>query len=296
MRANVVETSGLRKVYGKTTALGGVDLRVGADSVYGLVGPNGAGKTTLLGILAGLRKPTGGSIRVGVPREHIAVMADTPRFEPWLTAFEVVDLARRLVAPSVPSDEVDDVLGEAGLADVAGRRVGGFSRGMLQRLGLAATIVSRPSLLLLDEPCGALDPAGRKDVLDLVTRLGRRGTVLFSSHILSDVQRVCDTVGVLREGKLLFQGALAALLTDHVKPAFLVRLRAPLDPVVAALRAEPWVREAAMLSGSEIRVEARSLDEGERELAGALARAGACVTSFEPEAANLEAVFLEMTS
>ncbi len=223
-------------------------------------------------------------------------MADTPQFEPWLTAHEVVDLARRLVAPSIPESEVGDALGEAGLADVAGRRLGGFSRGMLQRLGLAATIVSRPSLLVLDEPCGALDPAGRKDVLDLVTRLGRRGTVLFSSHILSDVQRVCDTVGVLREGKLLFQGALDLLLTDHVKPAFLVRLRPPLDPVVAALRAEPWVREAEMLSGGEIRVEARSVAVGERELVGALARAGALVMSFEPEAANLEAVFLEMTS
>jgi ABC-2 type transport system ATP-binding protein len=294
--ANVVETAGLRKVYGRTIALDGVDMRVGAGSVYGLVGPNGAGKTTLLGILAGLRKPTEGSVHVGVAREQVAVMADTPQFEPWLTANEVVDLARRLAAPSIPESEVADALGEAGLADVAGRRVGGFSRGMLQRLGLAATIVSRPSLLVLDEPCGALDPAGRKDVLDLVTRLGRRGTVLFSSHILSDVQRVCDTVGVLREGQLLFQGALDLLLSDHVKPAFLVRLRPPLDPVVAALRAEPWVREAEMLSGGEIRLEARSVAEGERELAGALARAGARVMSFEPEAADLEAVFLEMTS
>jgi ABC-2 type transport system ATP-binding protein len=283
-------------VYGRTTALADVDLHVSEGSVYGLVGPNGAGKTTLLGVLSGLRRPTAGSVEIAVPHERVAVMPDTPRFEPWLTAFEVVDLSRRLVAPAVSASEVVEALGEAGLADVAGRRVGGFSRGMLQRLGLAATIVSRPSLLLLDEPCSALDPAGRKDVLDLVTRLGKRGTVLFSSHILSDVQRVCDTVGVLRQGTMLFEGSLEELLTEHVRPAFLVRLRSPLAPVVAALRSEPWVRDTGMIGGTEFRVEVRTLEEGERELAGALARAGARVVSFEPEAADLESVFLEMTT
>jgi len=291
-----VETEGLRKIYGPVAALDGVSLHVDAGSVYGLVGPNGAGKTTLLGILAGVRRATAGSVRIGVPRERIAVMPDTPQFEPWLSAYEVVDLARRLIAPEVPEREVEQALGEAGLADVAGRRVGGFSRGMLQRLGLAATIVSRPSLLILDEPCSALDPAGRRDVLDLVTRLGRRGTVLFSSHILGDVQRVCDSVGVLREGRLLLEGSLDDLLADYVRPAFLVRARPPLDPVVGALRAQPWVLAADMIGGSELRVEVRSLEEGERSLAGALAGAGARVISFEPEAADLESVFLEMTS
>lgn len=293
--ALVVETQGLTKRYGSTTALEAVALHVGADSVYGLVGPNGAGKTTLLGVLAGLRRPSAGSVSLNVLRQRIAVMPDTPRFEPWLTAYEVVDLARRLVAPDAPASEVDGALGEVGLADVAGRAVGGFSRGMLQRLGLAATIVSRPELLILDEPCSALDPLGRNDVLDLVTRLGQRSTVLFSSHILSDVQRVCDTVGVLRGGKLLFEGPLEDLLAERVTPSFLVRLRPPLDPIVAALRSEPWVRSAEMIGGSELRVEVRSLDEGERELVGALARAGAKVVSLEPEAADLESVFLEIT-
>jgi ABC-2 type transport system ATP-binding protein len=291
----VIETQGLTKRYGSTTALAAVALHVGADSVYGLVGPNGAGKTTLLGILAGLRRPSAGSVSLNVPRQRIAVMPDTPRFEPWLTAYEVVDLARRLVAPDAPAADVDGALGEVELADVAERAVGGFSRGMLQRLGLAATIVSRPELLILDEPCSALDPLGRNDILDLVTRIGQRSTVLFSSHILSDVQRVCDTVGVLRGGQLLFEGPLEDLLAEHVTPSFLLRLRPPLDPVVAALRAEPWVRSAEMIGGSELRVEARSLDEGERELVSALARAGAKVVSLEPEAADLESVFLEIT-
>jgi ABC-2 type transport system ATP-binding protein len=292
----IVETYSLEKRYGTTAALDGIDLRVDAGSVYGVVGPNGAGKTTLLGILAGLRRATGGRIRLGVPRERIAVMPDTPRFEPWLSGAEVVDLARRMVSPDVAPGAVQDALRQVGLADVAGRRVGGFSRGMLQRLGLAATIVSGPELLILDEPCSALDPLGRKEVLDLVARLGRRATVLFSSHILADVQRVCDTVAVLREGRLRFQGRLDDLLSERVKPAFLVRLRPPLDPVAAALRSEAWVRSAEMVGGTELRVEVGSLAEAERSLVGVLARSGAAVVSIEPESPDLESVFLEMTS
>lgn len=291
----VVETSGLAKRYGPTVALDGVDLRVAGGTVYGLVGPNGAGKSTLLGVLAGLRRPTAGTVRIGVERRRVAVMPDTPRFDPWLTAREVVDLAARLVAPELPGGRVDEALGEVGLADVGGRRVGGFSRGMLQRLGLAASIVAEPDLLMLDEPASALDPLGRHEVLELVGRLGARATVLFSSHILADVQRVCQTVGILREGRLLYQGSLEGLLTERLAPAYLVRLRPPVERAVAALRAEPWVLGVDEVAPGELRASVRSLGEAEHGLPIALAASGARVVSLEPEAANLESVFLELT-
>src|SRR5262245_7552466 len=195
----IVATRGLRKEYGATVALDGVDLSVPRGSVYGLVGPNGAGKTTILGILSGLRRATAGSVVLGVDRRRMAVLPDTPEFEPWMRAREVVDLARTLVAPEVPPDRTDEALGEMGLSAAAHLSVGGFSRGMLQRLGLAATVVTEPDLLVLDEPTSALDPAGRREVLDLVSRLATRTTVLLSSHLLGDVQRVCDWVGILRE-------------------------------------------------------------------------------------------------
>lgn len=290
-----VETSGLVKRYGPTVALDGVDLRVAAGSVYGLVGPNGAGKSTLLGVLAGLRRPTAGTVRVGVDRRRVAVMPDTPRFDPWLTAREVVDLAGRLAAAELPGDRVDEALGQVGLTDVGGRRVGGFSRGMLQRLGLAATIVTEPDLLMLDEPASALDPLGRHEVLELVGRLGARATVLFSSHILADVQRVCQTVGILREGKLLYQGSLEGLLTERLAPTYLVRLRPPVGRAVEALQAEPWVLGADEVAPGELRVAVRSLAEAEHGLPIALAASGARVVSLEPEAADLESVFLELT-
>ena len=291
-----VRTDALRKEYGATVALDDVGLRVGRGSVYGLVGPNGAGKSTLLGILGGLRRPTAGVVTLEVPVGRMAVMPDTPRFEPWLTAREVVDLSRRLVAPQLPAARADEALAQAGLADVAGRRVGGFSRGMLQRLGIAATIVGEPELLMLDEPCSALDPVGRYEVLELVSRLGRERTVLFSSHILSDVQRVCDTVGVLGEGRLLYQGALEDLLTERVTPAYLLRLRPPVGPTVAELRPQPWVLGLEEIGRGALRVEISSIADAEVGLVAALARAGASVVSIEPVAADLEAVFLELTS
>jgi ABC-2 type transport system ATP-binding protein len=208
----------------------------------------------------------------------------------------VVDLARAMVAPELPAVAVDEALHEVGLADVAGRRVGGFSRGMLQRVGIAATIVARPELLVFDEPASALDPLGRYEVLELVGRLSSRSTILFSSHILADVQRVCDTVGVLREGRLLYQGPLEALLTERVQPAYLVRVRPPIEPVAAALRTAAWAASVTDAGYGQLRVEVTSVPDAERGIVEVLARTGARVISVDPEAPDLEAVFLELTS
>jgi ABC-2 type transport system ATP-binding protein len=294
--APVLETVALRKVYDGTVALDDVNLAVETGSVYGLVGPNGAGKSTLIGVVAGLRRPSAGEVRLHIDRRRVAVMPDTPLFDPWLTAREVVDLSRAMVAPQVPGSAVDDALRETGLADVASRRVGGFSRGMLQRLGIAATIVSAPDLLVFDEPASALDPLGRYDVLELVGRLAKRSTILFSSHILADVQRVCDTVGVLREGRLLYQGPLEALLTERVQPAYLVRVRPPLEPAAAVLGAQPWAEGVTEAGHGQLRVEVRSVAEAERGIVAALAGIDARVISIDPEAPDLESVFLDLTT
>jgi ABC-2 type transport system ATP-binding protein len=292
----IATTHHLRKEYGATIALDDVDLRVPAGSVYGLVGPNGAGKTTLLGILAGLRQPTSGTLNIEAAWSKVAVLPDTPQFDAWLTGREVVDLARVLTDPSVPISRVDEVLEQAGLADAAHRTVGGYSRGMLQRLGVASTVVGDPELLMLDEPSSALDPAGRREVLDLVARLRGESTVIFSSHILSDVQEVCDTVGILRSGRLLFQGPIGDLLVGSAVPNFLLRLRPPLDGAVTALRQASWVRSVERLGGDSLRIAVQSVEEAEQNLAATLASSGARIVSFSPEAATLEQVFLELTS
>ncbi len=292
----ILTTSGLSKRYGAHLALDAVGLAVPEGAVYGLVGPNGAGKTTLLAVLAGLRRASAGTVHCTRPRRKVALLPDTPQFDPWLTGREVVALARHLVAPDAPVSRVDAVLRDAGLADAADRRVGGYSRGMLQRLGLAATVVGDPELLLLDEPASALDPAGRREVLDLIGRLRVRATTLLSSHILADVQEVCDTVGILRAGRLLFQGTLDSLLVGRAVPAYQVRLRDPAGPVAERLRGEAWVTGVEVGADRSLRVGVRSLAEAELRLPQVLAACEARVVSFAPLAADLEDVFLELTS
>jgi ABC-2 type transport system ATP-binding protein len=290
-----VRTKGLAKRYGDHDALRGVDLQVAHGSVYGLVGPNGAGKTTLLSILAGLRRATAGTIELGVDPSAIAVVPDTPHFEPWLTAREVVSLAAHLAPGHVPASSVDQALARAGLDEAADRRVGGFSRGMLQRLGLAAATVSAPQLLILDEPSSALDPAGRREILDFVNAARNATTVLFSSHILADVQEVCDTVGILRDGQLLFQGQLEDLLVGRAAPSYSVRLHGDAAAVADRLRREPWVTGVEPAAHDELWVRVTGLEAAQRNLPGALAAAGARVVSIAPQHSSLERIFLELT-
>ena len=211
MATSVLEISNLTKRYGKLTALAGLNLTLHDGTVHGLVGPNGAGKTTMLLIISGLRRKTSGEITFGVPTNKVMLMPDTPDFFPLLTAREIVDLARYPFRKEVSEESVTEVIELVGLGDSIDRRVGGFSRGMKQRLGLAATLIGEPQLLLLDEPCSALDPIGRREILDVIFRLRSKSTVLFSTHLLSDVEAVCDSVTVVDHGKTLYEGTVSGI-------------------------------------------------------------------------------------
>ena len=211
MATSVLEISDLTKRYGKLTALAGLDLTLHDGTVHGLVGPNGAGKTTMLSVISGLRRKTSGEIIFGVPTNKVMLMPDTPDFFPLLTAREIVDLARYPFRKEVSEESVTEVIELVGLGDSIDRRVGGFSRGMKQRLGLAATLIGEPQLLLLDEPCSALDPIGRREILDVILRLRSKSTVLFSTHLLSDVEVVCDSVTVVDHGKTLYGGTVSGI-------------------------------------------------------------------------------------
>lgn len=293
MSSPAVETHEITKRYRETVALDAVSLSVQRGSVYGLVGPNGAGKTTMLGILSGLRRQTAGTFAVDAAR--IGVLSDTPSFDSWLTAHEVVDLSRSLNAPDTEAAAVDQVLHLTGLSDVARRKVGGFSRGMLQRLGLAAAVVGEPDVLLLDEPAAALDPAGRREVLDMVTALRGTSTVVFSSHILDDVQQVCDTVGILKQGQIVYEGTLAELVrnSDH-DAAYRIRIRGDGAELVGVLKSCGWAT-GVLLEGDVITVSASSAPVLERELVRCLARVDVPIVSVGPVERTLEDVFLEVT-
>jgi ABC-2 type transport system ATP-binding protein len=289
-----VTTNGLTRDY-RGVGLFDVDLVVPRGSIYGLVGMNGAGKTTLLSLLSGLRRPDRGAIRMGIARHKVAVCPDVSDFDDWLTAYEAVDLSRSLVTPDKDRGAVEMALTAAGLAGSASRRVGGFSRGMVQRLGLACALVGDPELLILDEPTSALDPAGRAEVLAQVAAMRGRRTVIFSSHILADVQRIADRVGILRDGRLLYQGGTQELIDTYLTPSWLVRITGETAPVIAAAACQSWASVVEQTEPGTIRVEATSIEAGERGIPAVIAACGARLLSFEPADADLESAFLALT-
>nr|WP_221203910.1 ABC transporter ATP-binding protein [Modestobacter versicolor] len=212
--------TGLRKRYGKRTAVHDVSLEVGRGQVVGLLGPNGAGKTTVIKMLLGLVRPDAGEVMLlGRPssdpasRARVGYLPELFRYQPWLTAGEVLALHVRLAGLAVPVAEQREVLDLVGLAAREQDRVGGFSKGMQQRLGLAVALVARPELVVLDEPTSALDPLGRVDVRDIVLALRERGVaVLLNSHLIGEVERVCDRVVILDRGRVAASGTLEELL------------------------------------------------------------------------------------
>ena len=289
--------SGLRKRYGRQTAVDDVSFSVARGEVLGLLGPNGAGKTSVIKMLLGLVRPDAGEVlllgrRSSDPRSRSAVgyLPELFRYQQWLTATEVLDLHVRLARVDVPPAERRECLALVGLADRARDRVGGFSKGMQQRLGLAVALVARPELVVLDEPTSALDPLGRVDVRDLVLSLKSRGVaVLLNSHLIGEVERVCDRVVILDKGRVAASGTLAELLGQRE-----VRLR--LD--TADGRAEARLRAAGSLtrSGDWFTVQLASDDDGVTvpELVRDLVGLGVRVHAVEPARISLEERLLEV--
>ena len=278
------------KSYGETVALAGIDLDVPAGAIYGLVGPNGSGKTTALDILAGLRRPTAGTVEFEAGT--VAYCPDAPEFEPWLTATEVLDAASGISGHPRPRAALADTLERVGLGDVAARRVGGFSRGMRARLGLAAGLIGEPQLLLADEPAAALDPAGRVEIIDLLAGLAGEVTVIVSSHDLADVERICDRVGVLVHGKLAYQGSVGALLAQ-ASPGLRVVVRPPADALREALERTPWVRAVREQEPGELTIDVDDPDAAERNLAQLLV--GSRLVEVSRARVRLQDVFFELT-
>ncbi|WP_245159594.1 ABC transporter ATP-binding protein [Blastococcus sp. CT_GayMR19] len=283
--------SGLRKRYGRQTAVDDVSFTVARGEVLGLLGPNGAGKTSVIKMLLGLVQPDAGEVmllgrRSSDPRSRSAVgyLPELFRYQPWLTPTEVLDLHVRLSRADVGASESRECLALVGLADRAGDRVGGFSKGMQQRLGLAVALVARPELVVLDEPTSALDPLGRVDVRDLVLSLKSRGiAVLLNSHLIGEVERVCDRVVILDKGRVAASGSLAELLVQRE-----VRLRL----ADADGRAEDRMRASGTLtrSGDWFTVQLAADDDGVTvpDLVRDLVGLGVRVHAVEPARISLE--------
>lgn len=297
----VIELVGLTKHYGDARALDGVDLTVPEGAVFGFLGPNGAGKTTTLRILNGLAHATSGDARIfGDPagsreaRAATGFLPDVPGYYEWMRADEFLHFTASLfgVERAVATERVKVLLEMAGLAGVS-TRIGGFSRGMKQRLGVAQALVNAPRLLMLDEPTSALDPVGRRDILEMIRSLRGRTTVFFSTHILGDVERVCDTVAVLANGRVVAQGSLDQLTAGHTAHRIALAVEGDDGRLVDALHDAPWVR-AVEREGEALSVSVTDPEVAGRETPALLARLGIGLRRFEPAEASLEDVFMDL--
>jgi len=294
-----VRARGLVKRYKDVLAVDHIDLNVRRGDVYGFLGPNGAGKTTTLRMILGLITPTEGSAELfgrdpmhqgARALEGVAGFVEAPRFYPYLTGRKNLQLLGALDGDGA-SGRIDEVLDVVELSARAGHKVGGYSHGMRQRLGIAAALLRRPRLLILDEPATGLDPAGMRDMRALIRRLAAEGiTVLLSSHQLPEVQDLCDRVAIVDSGRVVYEGALADLRRQGGAG---YRLRTTEDTrALQLLRSHAGV-EHAFADEQGIGFQAQEPDVGELSLA--LAGAGIGILALTPELATLEDLFFRLT-
>jgi len=303
-----VRCRGLTKRYGPLVALDGLDLDVPRGSVFGFLGPNGAGKTTTMRLLTSLARASSGRASVaGMPvgegepnrRGVLGYLDQDPRFHGWMRGRELLELVGQLYGMRGRElrSRIDEVLELVELTDAAKRRIGGYSGGMRQRLGLAQAVLNRPPVLLLDEPVSALDPEGRRDILEVIRELSRSSTVLFSTHILNDVERVCDRVAIINRGRLVTEGPMDALLERYAQPVYILEAEPGTEAALPAL--VDRIRDAAWVTGAELSHGLLRVGIGDgatagRELLAAAAAAGVSLVRFERQRPSLEDVFLRL--
>jgi ABC-2 type transport system ATP-binding protein len=294
-----VKARGLVKRYRDVLAVDHVDLNVRAGDVYGFLGPNGAGKTTTLRMALGLITPTEGTVELfgRDPLRHgaralrgVAGFVEAPRFYPYLTARKNLQLLAALDGDGA-SGRIDEVLATVELSARAGHKVGGYSHGMRQRLGIAAALLRRPRLLILDEPATGLDPAGMRDMRALIRRLAEEAiTVLLSSHQLPEVQELCDRVAIVDSGRVVYEGALADLRRQGGAG---YRLRTTDDTRALQVALAQAGIEHPAIGEHGLVFQARETDVGALSLA--LGDAGIGILALTPELATLEDLFFRLT-
>ncbi|MBI2861513.1 MAG: ABC transporter ATP-binding protein [Chloroflexi bacterium] len=306
-----IRCQGLTKYYGSVAALDGLDLVVPQGTVFGFLGPNGAGKTTTLRLLTGLANPSAGKAwvmgqEVGTNalslRSKIGYLPEEPAFYDWMTGQEFLSFVGELL--HLPQKEIklrcDELLKLVDLEEAARRKVGGYSRGMRQRLGIAQALMGRPQLLLLDEPCSALDPMGRRDILSVISVLGKEITMFMSTHILSDVERVCHAVAIISRGRLVIQSDIEGLRERYAHPVFEVEFDEDATAFAQRLRLLPWVARVETSSSNShttvLRIFAKEVRQAKIELPKAAMESGLALRRYELTLPTLEDIFIELTN
>ena len=307
--ASAISCKDLTKRYGDVLALDHLSLDVPTGAIFGFLGPNGAGKTTALRLLTGLAFPdSGGATIAGMDiatggaalHRRIGFLDQSPQYYGWMRGRELLTFVGEIFGLRGKSlrERVDETLALAGLTDAAHRRIGGYSGGMRQRLGLAQALINQPDVLFLDEPVSALDPEGRHDILEAIASLRGKSTIFMSSHVLADVERICDAVAIIDHGRLIVSATVTELQERYAQPIFTIEPEpgqdAKLAPLVNALREATWAGDVVQEHGV-IRVLARDTTLAKSEILGLLTAHAIEVQRFERGRPSLEDIFLRLT-
>ncbi len=303
--AEAIRCEGLTRTFGPIVAVDHLDLSVEENSIFGFLGPNGAGKSTTIKMLVGLIEPTAGkAIVAGVDardhsirsRHRLGYLPENPNFYGWMSGEELLLFVGRLfgVRGAELRDRVDVLLKEVGLHEAGKRKISGYSRGMKQRLGMAQALINNPSVLLLDEPCSALDPIGRMEVLNMIRRLGRETTVFMSTHILADVDRICDSVAIINRGRLVAQSGIEELRRRYALPVFRIAFETKPTRFREALEGQGWVERVDEEGPSSFMVRVSDLDKAKDLLPKIAAADDARLVRYELSSPTLEEIFVRM--
>jgi ABC-2 type transport system ATP-binding protein len=304
----VINTQGLTKTFKGVNALQSLNLTVPKNSIFGFLGPNGAGKTTTIKLLLGLSKPTSGSASIfGLDsvkdspqiRQRTGYLAQDPRYYEHMTARQTLRFAASFFfnGPKMAIEErIEETLELVRLSDKADRPIKGFSGGERQRLGIAQAQINYPDLLILDEPAASLDPMGRHDVLEVMERLRKHTTIFYSTHILSDVQRVSDTVAIMNHGQLVAQAPIDELLAGNGAVVYAVTLKGQTEVAQKHLTSQPWVSSINVAPGSNGHtgwlMNVSDEQVAEKQLFKLLAAEDVVITEFGRKKYDLEEVFM----
>jgi ABC-2 type transport system ATP-binding protein len=306
-----ISTTGLGKRYSQgVVALENLNLTVPSGSVFGFLGPNGAGKTTTLRLLAGLATATAGTgtvagVRIGGTggelARNIGYLDQDPRFYGWMRGRELLNMVGQLhgLHGAALRQRVGEVLEIVGLTDAAYRRIGGYSGGMRQRLGIGQALINQPRVLFLDEPVSSLDPEGRRDILEIISRLRGTATVFMSTHILNDVERVCDRVAILNVGHLVVEGPIDELLDRYAQPIYELEPEPQQDGAIerlaAAMRGQAWAQEVRTTPDT-VRVFVNDPKVAGPAILPLVISSGVSLIRYERARPSLEDVFLRLVA
>lgn len=305
----VIETHALSKTYKDVKALSALDLKVNHNSIFGFLGPNGAGKTTTIKLMLGLTRPTAGTANIfGMDsvtnsvaiRSRIGYLPQEPHFYEYMTARQTLRFTAEFFfkGPKKAIEQrVDEMLELVDLAGKADRPIKTFSGGERQRLGIAQAQVNYPDLLILDEPAASLDPLGRRDVLEVMSRLRKYATIFYSTHILDDVQRVSDTVVILNKGQLVAEGPIEELLAGSEGVIYIIHLKGETDQALQDIQSLPWVSAVKTSLHNEESIWQVSVTDplaAEDQLLKLLVNGPVKVTEFRRKQYELEDVFMQV--